>query len=115
MLLSKEAILAAAQSRTVDVPVPELGGEIRLRTLTGAERDATFAAVRVADGRTDMRDYRVRLVAACAVDADGRALLTVEEAGQLDDLAAPAMLRLYQAAQRLNGLLPDAVEAAEGN
>ena len=39
-LLSKSAILCANDLQTEDVNVPERGGDVRVRSFTGRERDA---------------------------------------------------------------------------
>ena len=48
-ILNKAAILAAEDLKTETVAVPEWGGEVRVRTLTGTERDA-FESGLVAEG-----------------------------------------------------------------
>jgi hypothetical protein len=114
-LLTRDSILAAAAGKTRDVEVPEIGGSVRLRMLSGIERDALFSSLSSPDGKTDMRRYRLALVAGCAIDEAGAAVLTLDDAARLDDGCAPGLARLFRAAQELNGLLPDAVGAAEGN
>ena len=39
MLLNKEQIQSVSDLETQDVEVPEWGGTVRLKSLTGAERD----------------------------------------------------------------------------
>ena len=112
--LSKEAILGLASPGPEVVDVPEWGGSVLVRMLTGTERDALFGALaKAGDGSIDMRDYRARLVAA-AVTADGVAF-THAEVAALDDTQPTAVLRLFTAAQRINMLRPGALEAAQGN
>ena len=113
--LSKAAILAAAAAQPEVVAVPEWGGDVTVRLLTGTERDAVFSGLKKgADGSTDMRDYRARLVAA-AVVLDGGETLTLDDVAGQDDTHPTAVLRLFSAAQRINRLRPEDMEAAAGN
>ena len=64
-LLSKTAILAAQDLQTEDVEVPEWGGAVRVRSLTGRERDAFEASMIRGEGRdrkVDLTNMRARLV-----------------------------------------------------
>ena len=51
MLLNKEQIRQAADIQTQDIEVPEWGGTVRLKSLTGAERDRFEAGVVQGQGR----------------------------------------------------------------
>jgi hypothetical protein len=113
-LLSKDAILAAEDRRTCDVDVPEWGGTVRVRALSGAERDAyeiALAGVRP-DGtaRPNLVNVRARLVAMAVVDEDGKRLFTDRDAAALGEKSAQAMDRVFVAAQRLSGLSQGDVE-----
>ena len=115
--LSKDAILGLAAPGPEVVEVPEWGGNVPVRMLTGAERDTLFSALdKNEDGSTNMRDYRARLVAAAVVGEDGLGpMFTIAEATVLDDKQPTAVLRLFTAAQRINMLRPGDLEAAQGN
>ena len=70
-LLSKEAILAAQDVVTELVEVPEWGGSVRVRGLTGAERDAFEGETIQRNGRdvkTNTRNLRARLVVLSACE-----------------------------------------------
>lgn len=121
-LLSKAAILACEDLPTTDVDVPEWGGTVRVKGMTGAQRDAfedsLFVDVPSADGKTiarkqDTKNIRAKLVAASLVDADGAALFTQSEIDTLAQKSARALSRVFEAAQRLNGMTPEAKEDAK--
>lgn len=118
-LLSKDAILGANDRRTVDVEVPEWGGTVRVRALSGAERDAyevALAGVRP-DGsrRINLVNVRARLVAMACIDDAGERLFTDADAAALGDKSGTAMQRVFDAAQRLSGLSDaDIEELVEG-
>lgn len=114
-LLDKNAILLADDIKTEDVHVPEWGGTVRLKTMTGTERDAWGASLRGPDGRPNMQLYTAALIAACAVGEDGAPIFNMQEAPALAEKSAAALVRLQPVAERLNGLGGDAVETAKGN
>jgi hypothetical protein len=120
-ILSKSDIIAAQDLQTQDVQVPEWGGSVRVRSLTGTERDAfETCLVKVVDGKRvpDMENLRAKLLAATLVDENGTPLFSVGDVGDLSDLgskSAAALDRIFGVAQRLNGMAADSVEAAVKN
>lgn len=115
MILTRDAILNAQDLKTQDVDVPEWQGTVRVRMLTGAERDAMSKAMLGADGKVDAADYRERMVAACVVGEDGAQLFTADDVQALAKKSAIALQRVFAAADKLNSIGPAAVEAAEKN
>lgn len=114
-LLSREAILSAQDLKSEDVPVPEWGGTVRVRVMTGTERDALSAAVIGNDNKPDMSQWRLRLAAACIVGEDGSPMFAQDEIAQLGSKSAVALERVIRAAERLNAGGEEAIKAAEGN
>lgn len=118
-LLDRTAILGADDRRTEDVAVPEWGGTVRVRALSGAERDAYEAGIVSlrADGSkaVNMKNLRGRLVSLSCVDEAGNRIFTDEDAVALGDKSASALERVFDVARRLSGLSEDDVdELAEG-
>ena len=118
-LLTKEAILAAEDRQTEDVAVPEWGGTVRVRSLSGAERDAYEAHIVQVRGdgskRVNLKNLRGKLVSLSVVDEDGGRLFSDEDADALGDKSAAALERVFDVARRLSGLSEDDVtELAEG-
>lgn len=110
-LLDKAAILAATDLGHEDVAVPEWGGTVRVRVMSGHERDAweaSFITQALDRGRGglagSMQNVRARLVAQTAVDADNARLFTDSDVEALGAKSAAALDRVFAVAQRLNGL-----------
>ena len=117
-ILSKDEILATQDLRTETVEVREWGGSVRLRCLTGAERDAFEATlVKEIDGKRmpDMNNLRAKLLAATIVDEDDQQMFSAADLSALGGKSAVALDRLFTVAQRLNGMSADAVEATVKN
>lgn len=114
MLLNKEAILGASDLKTEDVEVAEWGGSVRVRNMTGAERDA-FGASLMVDGKIDPKGYRVKLLARCIVDENGASLFSEADIDALNGKSNQALERVFAVADRLNSVGEVAVEAQVKN
>jgi hypothetical protein len=118
-LLTRDAILAAPDLATIEVDVPEWGGVVRVRALSGAERDAFEASCMKEkhDGKTqfDPRNMRAKLVALCLVDERGLRLFQQDDVKSLGRKSAKALSRVFDAAAKLNGLSDEDVKSLEGN
>jgi len=112
-LLSRDAILAADDREYEVVPCPEWGGEVRLRSLTGAERDAYEQSLVQTRGKSremNLRNARAKLVALCAVDESGNRLFSDQDVAALGRKNAKPLDRLFDVARRLSGLSEDDVD-----
>ncbi|MCA8248074.1 phage tail assembly chaperone [Burkholderia multivorans] len=118
-ILNRAAILAANDLSTETVEVPEWGGAVILRTMTGTQRDAyeTSLMTKDAAGRytVDTENMRAKLVIFTAVDETGTPVFTLDDLGALAGKNAAVIERLFVTAQRINGLAKDAVADAEKN
>ena len=116
-LLTRDAILTANDKPTRDVPVPEWGGTVRVRSISAAERDEfeeqTLAARR--EGRVLPRNVRARMMAACIVGEDGQRLFSEDDIEALGDKSVAATDRVYAAVSELNALSEKDVEELAGN
>ncbi|MET3431435.1 hypothetical protein ABIC71_000913 [Herbaspirillum seropedicae] len=109
-LLNAEQILAA-QLPFTDVPVPEWGGSVRVRSMSGADREAFYQALpKSVDGTTPIGTFQATLVAFTAVDADGNLLFTAEQVELLRQRQASALERVAMVVMQMNGLGGAAVE-----
>ncbi len=119
MALSKDQILEADDLQNQEVDVPEWGGSVYVRSMTGADRDAfeaSMVTVNPDGSRTpDMRNLRAKLVALTLVDEAGNRLFEVADIPRLALKSAAALERVFEAAQRLNGLGVKAEEDAVKN
>ena len=110
-ILSKDAILAADDLPRETVNVPEWGGEVLVRTMSGTDRYAFEASLLEKDGR--MENVRARLVALTLCDSQGDRLFDDSEIAALGRKSARALDRVFSVAQRLNGIGVDQVDAAK--
>lgn len=110
MYLSADAILDADDLKAEPVEVPEWGGTVLVRGMTGAERDrfeASFAADDLKGmSKKGLQDlFRARLAAGCMVDEKGKRLFQGEAVvKRLADKSAIALQRVCDVALRLSAI-----------
>jgi len=107
MLLNKEQILQIEDLPFEDVEIPEWDGMVRVRTMTGTERDAFEESIidfKNKDRKTNFQNLRAKLVAKTVIDENGNLLFTDEDVIKLGKKSAKALDRIFEVAQRLNGL-----------
>ena len=117
-ILSREAILRATDLKSERVEVPEWGGCVTVRSMTGFERDAFEASLfdgKGASRKEKLANLRARLVAFCVVDAEGKRIFSDSDAEALGRKSAAALDRVFAVAQRLNGLGHTQVEELAKN
>lgn len=117
-VLSKAAILAASDLKVERVAVPEWGGAVCVRVMSGTERDAWEAEQygrSNARAGSDLQDFRARFVARCLCDESGALLFTLAEVSALGGKSASALDRVYDAAKRVNALSKADEDALLGN
>lgn len=106
-LLSKAAILAAEDLPTEVVDVPEWGGAVMVRGLSGRERDAFEADVQEIRGKSvsvNRQNFRAKLLTRCLVDEDGKRIFGPDDVAALGAKSAVAIDRVMEAALRLSGM-----------
>lgn len=116
--LTRDQILGADDLSYRVVPVPAWGGDVRIRTLTGAERDQFEASIVQRNGRniaTNMRNIRAKLVALCIVDENGERIFSDKDVEALGKKSAQALDLVFGEAQKLNGLRDEDVEELAEN
>lgn len=117
-LLTRDDILKAQDLPTERVFVSEWNGEVIVRGLTAAERDAfeqSIVETRGKNTRMNLRNIRAKLVAMTVVDEQGNRIFSDEDAELLGKKSAAALDRIFSVAQRLSGLRPEDVEELAGN
>ena len=117
--LSRDDILGSDDRRTVTVDVPEWGGGVIVRAMSGTERDSYEASMVTikADGsrKFNLGNLRARLVCLTCVDVNGNRLFREDDIRELGEKSAAALERVFDAARKLSGLTDDDVEElAEG-
>ena len=112
-ILNKDQILQADDRRTQTVEVPEWGGTVIVKTLSGTERDQFEESI-LAGVKRDFKGVRAKLVALSIIGEDGERLFTFEEAELLGEKSSLALDRVFGVAQRLSGFTTkDMEELAE--
>lgn len=117
MPLTRDQILAVADLKTATVDVPEWGGEVIVRTLSGLERaayeDAT-ATIKEDDGPAGVRRMAL-LVVATVVDESGKRVFTPDDIDALVEKGFRPLHTVFMAARALNLLTQADVEAHAKN
>jgi hypothetical protein len=116
--LTRDAILAAADMEAVELHVPQWGGTVRVRALTGEERDAFEEGQLQGKGKNRtvrLANIRARLVSLCVVDEQGQRLFSDRDVAALGKKSAAALSAVFDVAARLAGLTDEDVEEMAEN
>lgn len=120
-ILTRADILGADDLPRERVDVPEWGGSVYVRTMTGAERDQFEAAMYEVQGagyaasRDYLINFRAKFAALCIVDENGNRLFSDDDVVVLGQKSVAALQRVLTVAQRLNALTEADVEALRKN
>lgn len=109
-LLTRDQILAAKDIATEKVEVPEWGGSVLVRGLSGGARDTIEAIYTSADGsmnRDRFGNFRAAIVAKSIVDDDGDRVFTDKDVEALGEKSSLALGRVFDAAMKLSALNPE--------
>jgi hypothetical protein len=114
--LSRDQILGADDLKRELVEVPEWGGSVWVRTLTGDKRDE-FEAIAIAskdDAGLLRSGFRARFASWTVCDEDGELLFSDEDVAELGKKSASALDRVFTRAQKLNHLSDEDVDDLAG-
>jgi hypothetical protein len=118
MSIKERAMARRNQVKTEAVPMPEWGEGtvVHVRELTALERDAYEAQQSEAHkAGQGLKNFRARLVIATARDEAGKPIFGDEDLGDVGDLPAGEVRRLFDAAAKLNALTAAEEKAIEKN
>lgn len=113
-MLTKEQILSVSDIKTEQIDVPEWGGSVKIKVMTGTERDAFEQSV-VEGQKTDLRNIRARFCSIIIVDDDGKRLFTDADISALGKKSGTALGRIFDAGQKINCLTKDDFKELEKN
>jgi hypothetical protein len=117
--LTKSLILQALDLPTKDIEVPEWGGVVRVRSLTGAERDEfeTTMVTEKGESRIDkMLNIRARFCQLVMVGEDNvTPLFSKDEVDALSRKSAKVLNRIFDEARVLSGFTEKDVKELEKN
>jgi hypothetical protein len=114
-LLTRDQIIAAADAKSEVVNVPEWGGDVHVKVMTGTERDAWEASILDADDKVSKKQFRAKLLVQTLVDEQGKRLFTEADLDALSAKNANAITRLYEKASKLNALTKEDEDQLLGN
>lgn len=114
-ILTKDEILQADDIRKEKVSVPEWGGDVWVKTMSGAERDQMEASIVGVKGERNMVNLRAKIGALSIVDEKGDRLFSFEDVLELTKKSARALDRVFSVAQRMSGFTPQDVEELSKN
>lgn len=107
-ILKREDILNAVDIKSETVSVPEWGGEVYVRGMTGAERDRFEGSIieMKSGGKQsfNMENVRAKLCQFCICDENGKRLFAENDVAALAKKSALALQRVYDVAAKLSGL-----------
>ena len=112
-ILSRDDILKVSDITLEKVSVPEWGGDIYVKGLTGAERDAFEQSLVVSKGKSravNMNNFRAKLAALTICDADGVRMFEDSDMRLLTQKSAAALQRVFVVARRLSNIQNEDVE-----
>jgi hypothetical protein len=114
-LIDKAAIFAAQDLKSEDVEVGEWGGSVRVRELSAADLLGFWDACRDAEGKLVPLNVQPELLLRAVVGADGTPLFTVADVSELMKKSARNIGRLFEVAQKLNGIGHEAEDIAKNS
>ena len=112
-VLNREEILDADDIVMELVSVPEWGGDVWVKGITGKARDEWEAGIVSTTGKSttvNMRNVRAKLCAISICDDEKKLLFTPSDIKELSGKSAAPLQRCFVVAQRLSGLTDDDVE-----
>ena len=113
--LTRDDILRLGQSppEFAKVEIPEWGGHVFVKAMTGKERDQYEISQVEGKGsnqKVNLLNARAKLVAAVTHDSSKRKMFTKEDVLALGNLNAKPLTRIYKVAQDLSGLTDEDME-----
>jgi len=117
-LLTRDQIFDSQDIQEEIVAVPEWGGSVKVRGMTGIERDVFESSIMQGKGKNikmNWQNVRAKLVVHSVIDEDGNKLFTDADVARLGEKSAAALDRVFDVAQRLSGITKEDVEELAKN
>jgi hypothetical protein len=120
--LTAQDILAVQDIKVVPVDVPEWGGRVYVRSMSGTTRERYVESIREIKGKGKKQEIKILLIESGAklaqqtmCDKDGNLLFTPQQVRELGEKSSAALQRVIDKAAELNGLSDDAEEDAKND
>jgi hypothetical protein len=107
MILKRDQILNMEDLPAETVHVPEWGGDVLVRGLSGSERDEYEQEIVRMNGRDvsmNLRNARAKLVAKVTVDEGGNRIFSDDDVRALGKKSAAALERIFNIGRKLSGM-----------
>ena len=104
MTLTRSDILPKNDRPLISVDVPEWGGAVFVRSMSGHDRDSLESGMIELDGSRNMENFRGRLAVRVVCDESGERIFADEDADAVGKKSAAALDRIVSAAAPLNRL-----------
>lgn len=118
-MLTRDQILGCQDIKIQEVPVPEWGGSVFVKSLTGKELDAYQAGIVKMRGDkvqgVNMDNMRARMCAMAICDADGKRLFSDSDVELLAAKNSGALNRVFLVVQQLSGLTDEELKETSKN
>jgi len=111
--LTRDEIVDVDDTEYAVVACPEWGGDVRLKSIKGSQRDAyeqSLIVEKSGSRQMNLRNARAKLIVLCAVDEQGRLLFTPDDLNALGRKNAKPLDRLFDKCRALAGLSEEDVE-----
>jgi len=116
MVLNREEILAADDIQIELVEVPEWGGSVYVKGMTGSERDHFEASLFDVgsdpgkDTKMNLANMRAKLCSMSLCDKEGKKLFALKDVKELTKKSAAALQRVFLKAQKLSGITEEDIK-----
>ena len=114
-ILTKEQILKANDIKKQKVSVPEWGGDVYIKTMTGTERDVFEQSLITDKRKTDITNIRAKLCVLTTVDGKDERLFNEGDIQALGAKSAAALDRVFSVSQKLSGIGKSDIEEMAKN
>lgn len=116
-MLTKDEFLKPRDRVCININIDGLGGVVRIRALTTAER-SRFEASLQRNGKPDPKKIvlvREKLIVLSVVDANDQQMFSEEDIPEISKLPARAVEQLFNEVRELSGFSEGDVESLEKN
>lgn len=114
--LSADSILSVNDIKMESIDVPEWGGRVCVRSLSGIDRDTWEVYAQAEFQKVNKPvNMRAKLASLCLCDSEGNRIFTDAQVNKLAEKSAKALDRVYEAAISVNALSGEEIDAIEKN
>lgn len=118
MFLTRDQILNADDLKYEEMDVPEWGGLVRIKVMTGMERDDFEQSVfdmKGKDTKVNLKNFRAKLLVKTIVDEQGKRVFEESDIEGLSRKSSKVLDRIFNKSQEINGIGSKEVSELTGN